>query len=245
MKVKRVSKKSSPTEWFWVTESNDIKEYELLNFNLCGVEKFRKTGKKVTVDQTLELSIFIGKKIIGIGMNFPREIGEKTDPEFFFRKPSSLARSQKLFLDYTNLFWGEPEIAVILCLVNDQIEILGYSLANDITRKGLDLHNHDEQAKGVESTLVLSEWMETSFTLIDQQINGFQNNQLHRSGNVSEMVLKISDVIAMTRNKLEVSNFDLVILGTPRRCGEMLFIHKGCDYKVSVDGLGEMTTYFL
>jgi len=244
MRIKRVINKNDQNNWIWITDTDDPTHFEEVYVDLSSKNNFKKSGKFIDYKNFDILSPFCGEKILGLGLNFKRT-GIDVSPEAFLRSKKSVSlKENSTKLEYNKNFWGEPEIGVMLYNDNGKILVLGTCLINDLTCQGSDEYNHDIVAKGAPSSLVLSDWFETNFKIKNQLIQGFHDGQLHRSGQLGEMIYSLDEAIFFLGKKYLIESYDIILLGTPPRVNGRIYLKRNSKYKVLVEGLGEMVCTF-
>jgi len=202
-------------------------------------------------------SLFPVRRIYCVGRNYAdhaREMG--SDPEreqpFFFSKPADAVVASGSVLSYpvrTANLHHEVELVVAIGRGGHEIpvgeveggHIFGYAVGIDLTRRDLQAVAKAkgqpwDMAKGFDSSAPISAIMPVSQTgimtkgKIELRING----ELRQSGDISDMIWRIPEIVHELSTLVELASGDLIFTGTPAGVGPVI---RGDRLNASVEGL--------
>jgi 2-keto-4-pentenoate hydratase/2-oxohepta-3-ene-1,7-dioic acid hydratase in catechol pathway len=137
----------------------------------------------------------------------------------------------------------EGELAVVIGSIARDVKkedyadvVFGYTIANDVTAR--DIQKADGQwarAKGYDTFCPLGPVIETDFDFSDAAIEVRVDGELRQSGNTSQMIHSIPEIIAFASSVFTLLPGDVILTGTPAGVGPFT---DGQKVEVSIAGLG-------
>ena len=199
-------------------------------------------------------------KVFCVGRNYQEhveEMGESTKEEpFFFSKPSqSISQKKNInFPEDTKNLQYEVELVVFIgkkCFEvtpNDAINyIYGYSVGIDLTKRDIQKIAKEkrrpwELCKGFENSAPIS-LVNPNIKKIPTKgkIELFQNGELKQSGNLSQMIWSVDEIISEVSNKIILYPGDVIFTGTPSGVGSIL---PGDKIKALIENVGNLEIFF-
>ena len=200
------------------------------------------------------------RRIFCVGRNYAdhaREMGHDPDrePPFFFDKPADALVVGEADIPYPTLterLEHEAELVVALGKGGCDIEpasaldlVWGYAIGNDLTRRDIQaeakkLGRPWTMAKGFDGSAVcgpvhpVSEIGHPAKGTIALSVNG----AVRQTGDLSQMIWAVPDVIAALSQFVELRPGDLIYSGTPAGVGRL---ERGDVVEISIEGLGKLT----
>lgn len=176
-------------------------------------------------------------KILCIGRNYSEHVAELKNemPEepVFFGKPDSsvlLPRHPFYIPDFSNDIHHEIELVVRInrlgkhigkrfahkyyAQVTVGIDFTARDVQTELKKKGLPW----DKAKGFDGSAVVGDWVELSSTGKDIQDLNFElrvNGEIRQSGNTSQMIFGVDDLIARLSTYNTLRQGDIIFTGTP------------------------------
>ena len=213
-------------------------------------DEFRRQEATIPLESVSLLAPVLPGKILAIGRNYvahAKEHGEEVpeSPLVFLKPPSSLLDPGLPILlpPQSAQVEHEAELAVVIGRRGRWISasealryVLGYTLANDVTAR--DLQRKDGQwtrAKGFDTFAPIGPWIDTDFDPTDAMITCHVNGVMRQMGSTSEMVFKVSQLIAYCSSIMTLEPGDLIMTGTPAGVSPLA---AGDVVEVHIDGLG-------
>lgn len=214
----------------------------------------RLTGNRVPMSEARLLAPTLPSKIVAIGVNYrdhAEEMGH-TLPEqpLMFLKPSTAvvgdgdavtkpAVCERL--DY------EGELAVVVKgLVRGadaetaREAILGYTCANDITARDLQLLDGQwSRAKGFDGFCPLGPWIDTDLDPYAADIETRLNGHVRQASNTKNLIFGPAELVSYVSNVMTLLPGDVILTGTPAGVGPM---EPGDTVEVEIDGIGVLST---
>ena len=236
----------------FVTPNLDNKE-ELIEITGDFESGFKKTQSIFNCNEVIFLVPFKANKILGIGKNyyFPDEESPKNISFFLMANNALLGHKEPLVLTKRiGAIIPEGEVTVILSktLRNATLEearnsILGYTISNDFSARETDPINLPAAAKkSSDGLLPTGPFILLESNLNDFSIKTFKNNELLQSGNTSQMLNSIPELISYISSFMTLEKFDMIATGTP---GPKVLAHRGDVIRVEVPSIGELETTIL
>lgn len=200
------------------------------------------------------------RRIFCVGRNYAdhaREMGHDPDrePPFFFDKPADALVVGEADIPYPTLterLEHEAELVVALGKGGRDVEpasaldlVWGYAIGNDLTRRDIQaeakkLGRPWTMAKGFDGSAVcgpihpVSEIGHPAKGTIALSVNG----AVRQTGDLSQMIWAVPDVIAALSQFVELRPGDLIYSGTPAGVGGL---ERGDVVEISIEGLGKLT----
>ena len=207
-----------------------------------------------------EAALFPVRRIFCVGRNYAehiRELGNDTrEPPFFFTKPADalvVGDARIPFPPATADLHHEAELVVAIGRGGQDIpagaaleHVWGYAPGNDLTRRDLQAQAKSmrrpwDMAKAFDNSAPcgalrpVSEVGHPAAGRITAHVNG----ELRQSGDLSEMIWPVADIIAHLSALVALAPGDLIYTGTPAGVGAL---SRGDCCRVEIEGLGAVTT---
>jgi 2-keto-4-pentenoate hydratase/2-oxohepta-3-ene-1,7-dioic acid hydratase in catechol pathway len=232
---------------FGVVEGETI--HELLLTPFSGLER---QGRSYGLDDVELLPPAYPQKIIAVGLNYrdhAEEVGMPIpeEPMLFMKPPSSLLPhggsivypSMSERVDY------EAELAVVVktqCrrvpLQEAPTHILGYTCANDITARDLQMKDGQwTRAKGFDTFCPLGPFIETDVDLGELVVELHLNGETRQSSAVSNLIFGPAELLSYLSDIMTLYPGDVIITGTPSGIGEL---QVGDVVEVYIEGIGTL-----
>ena len=119
--------------------------------------------------------------------------------------------------------------------------ILGYTCANDVTARDLQLAEGQWlRSKSFDTFCPLGPWLETSLEPKDLAIKTYLNGELKQDARTSDMVYDPYAILSYISQSMTLDAGDLILTGTPVGNGEM---HPGDEIVVEIEGIGKLKNF--
>ena len=194
-------------------------------------------------------------KIVGIGSNYrahAAEMGRPVPdvPKIFLKPPSALIGpddriprpSESTRVDH------EAELVVVVgrtasrVAVDEALDhVFGYTAGNDVTAR--DFQRADgvfARAKGYDGFAPVGPHVVTGLDPAALGVRAFVNGALRQSGDTSDMVFGVAELIAFVSNVMTLCPGDLIFTGTPAGVGAL---EVGDEVVVEIDGIGRLRNF--
>ncbi|QDL91055.1 fumarylacetoacetate hydrolase family protein [Paroceanicella profunda] len=201
------------------------------------------------------------RRIYCVGRNYAahaREMGNDPDrePPFFFSKPGDALAQDGETLPYppqTDSLHFEAELVVAISTGGADIpeaealsHVWGYAIGNDLTRRDMQgvakkMGRPWDLAKGFDRSAVCGAVHPVSAVGHPEAgpIRLTVNGAVKQEGDLSEMIWRIPEVIAILSRSVALAPGDLIFTGTPAGVGELV---PGDTCVVEIPALGSLTT---
>ncbi len=206
-------------------------------------------------NQARLLAPVIPTKIVGIGRNYVDHAVEMgTDapdlPIIFLKPPTTvIGPLQPIRLPAASkLVHHEAELAVVMGRVarNVPIEdvgphILGYTAANDVTARDLQLHDGQwTRGKGFDTFCPLGPAIDTELDPAEGlSIICRVNGDIRQAGSTSELIFGVGELVSFVSSVMTLLPGDVLLTGTPAGVGP---IQAGDTVEVEIEGVGVLTS---
>ena len=200
-------------------------------------------------------------KIFCVGRNFPKhaeemnEPIERDEPFFFSKPPQSLTQDTVIsYPDDPNNLQHEVELVVVIGLEGKEIKpeesykhILGYAVGIDLTKRELQKIAKSNSkpwdlSKGFDDSAPISLVKLNKNNLIREgKIELRLNGGIRQSGNISEMIWPVDQLISYLSNFITLYPGDIIFTGTPAGVGKVL---KNDKIEAWIEGVGELEVIF-
>lgn len=189
-------------------------------------------------------------KILCVGLNYKTHAEEVNlsilkEPVIFMKPRTSLIKSREniIYPKVSSRVDYEGELAVVIKktgknITKDNVKdyILGYICVNDVTAR--DLQPLDGQwiiAKGFDTFLPCSQWIETEVDINKATVTTLLNGEIKQKASCSDMIFSVEDIIIYCSNYMTLEEGDIILTGTPSGIGSM---NVGDVVQVIIDGVG-------
>lgn len=199
---------------------------------------------------------------IGFGRNFQAHTEEmKSEVELyvFTKANSGLVGDEDAissFSDVTEQLDYEGELGVVIGKTGRNIDssmaydyIYGYTIVNDISARELQ-KSHKQAFLSKSLATPMGPYIVTKDEIPNPQDTNIVtkvNDEIRQDGSTSLMVLKIDELIAELSKYITLEPGDVIATGTPAGVGAGMnpqtFLKSGDVVRVSVDGIGTLTTH--
>ena len=200
-------------------------------------------------------------KIFCVGRNYPKHAEEMNEPverdePFFFSKPPQ-SITQETLISYPNNpnnLQHEVELVVVIGLEGKEIQlkesykhILGYAVGIDLTKRELQKiakanSKPWDLSKGFDNSAPISlVKLNQNSLLREGKIELRLNGSIKQSGNISEMIWPVNQLISYLSNFITLYPGDIIFTGTPAGVGK---IFKNDKIEASIEGVGELEVIF-
>jgi len=200
-------------------------------------------------------------KIFCVGRNFPKHAEEMNEPierdePFFFSKPPQ-SLTQETVISYPDdpyNFQHEVELVVVIGLEGKEIKpeesynhILGYAVGIDLTKRELQKiakanSKPWDLSKGFDDSAPISLVKLNKYNLIREgKIELRLNGSIKQSGNISEMIWPVDQLISYLSNFITLYPGDIIFTGTPAGVGKVL---KNDKIEACIEGVGKLEVIF-
>tara|TARA_B100000886_G_C20426782_1_gene494531 strand:- start:3223 stop:3978 length:756 start_codon:yes stop_codon:yes gene_type:complete len=233
----------------FVTPSQDNKD-ELLEVIGDFDSGFKETKTTFNCNEVEFLVPFQPNKILGIGKNY-HSLDEQSpkDISFFLMSNNALLAHKEplILIERIGAIIPEGELSVVLSkkvrnVSADEVKnsILGYTITNDFSARETDPITLPAAAKkSSDGLLPTGPYILLESTIKDFSIKTFKNNQLVQSGNTSQMVNSIAELISYISSFMTLEKFDMISTGTP---GPKILAYRGDVIRVEVSSIGMLET---
>lgn len=192
-------------------------------------------------------------KIVAIGKNYAdhaAEMGGDAPAEpLMFLKPNTAIigpggtirlPEQSQRVDY------EAELAVVIGKLCRHIEpedahqvILGYTCANDVTARDLQLTDGQwTRAKGFDTFCPIGPWIQTDPLPEGAVVQCEVNGDVRQQAPITDMIFGVNELIAYVTSVMTLLPGDVILTGTPAGIGPLA---DGDHVKVTIDGIGSLS----
>lgn len=198
------------------------------------------------------------RRIFCVGRNYAehaKEMGADTrEPPFFFTKPADAIVTQNAAIAWpaaTQDLHHEAELVVALQSGGRDIplssaleHVFGYAAGNDLTRRDLQaeakaMRRPWDMSKGFDHSAPVGALTPAMGAMTKGAIRCWVDGELRQSGDLSEMIWTVAEVIAHLSGLVELAAGDLIFTGTPAGVGPIL---AGQTVRVEIEGLGAVET---
>jgi 2-keto-4-pentenoate hydratase/2-oxohepta-3-ene-1,7-dioic acid hydratase in catechol pathway len=246
--------------------SSVILDLDPQNLNFENLEKIKKINLEALneIDNSIRIGPCINKpgKFIGIGLNYSDhavEVGAKipAEPIVFMKATSCISGPYDDVVIPTNsnkCDW-EVEIAFVIGKEAKNISesesesyILGYTIVNDISEREWQLEGTGQWVKGKSADTFgpVGPYLVTSDEIKDVQNLNMKldlNGKNMQKGNTNKMIFNINFLLSYLSKFMTLLPGDIITTGTPPGIGggrkPPIFLKRGDQTKLSIDGLGE------
>lgn len=200
------------------------------------------------------LAPVIPTKVICVGKNYEDHAEEMGDeiPEtpLIFMKPATSVVGPDASVVHpkqTEELHHEAELAVVVSRVARYVKaedagqfILGYSAANDVTARDLQLSDGQwTRAKGFDTFCPLGPAIETELDPLERlAIIGRVNGEVRQAGFTSDMIFGVGAIFEFVTSVMTLLPGDVILTGTPSGVSK---VNVGDTMEVEIDGVGTLT----
>ena len=200
--------------------AGNIRTY-LTSDNSLGLGELRKCclKKKLMLPfEKIELvsPIFPGT-IFGVGCNFKATSRKQKTPIIFLKAAQSITGHRQNIIISRSLkeVFAEVELGIV---IGKEASIFGYTIANDVTAKGIDDEDIWFYRKSRSTFAPVGPWIITKDNIKDHMrldISLELNGKVEIRTNTSEMISTPEEIISTISNNIELMPGDLIMMGCP------------------------------
>ncbi|MBS4025278.1 MAG: fumarylacetoacetate hydrolase family protein [Clostridia bacterium] len=235
-------------EIFGVVDGELIKELENDFFH----DQHKYTGTTYRLEEVSLLAPTNPSKIICIGVNYKdhaKEMNSQLPSEpLMFMKPNTTIIGPLGQIEYPEISKRvdyEGELAVVIKAVTKKItpeeapkSILGYTCANDVTARDLQLKDGQwTRGKSFDTFLPIGPWIETELDPNNAEIYTRLNGEKVQHSNTNQMVFPVYQLVSTISQVMTLLPGDVIITGTPSGVGQ---IQPGDRIEVTIEGIGSL-----
>lgn len=196
-------------------------------------------------------------KIVALAINFRGATGLTatiTEPLVFLKSSNAITgNNAKIKLPFSEKTWGESELAAVIKKPSKNVPlneaqdcILGYLPANDVSCDNIESWDHHlARSKSADGFCPLGDYIDTDYDPRNKIIRAYHNDVLLREGNTNSMIWPFPKIIHWLSQWMTLYPGDIVLSGAPPRVGEKLFLKPGDSFRVEIEGLKPLITYFV
>lgn len=211
-----------------------------------------KTGKKYGLEDIKFLPPINPKKIVCIGFNYRRHMGELKD--IATKKPTLTLKSQNSVIGHKDYIVipedmkcveHEAELGIVIKKVGYRIEnpkehILGYTIVNDVTARELEKEMVQWSAsKSFPTFCPIGPWIETDLETKDLGIKCRVNENLRQDCRTSDMIYNAEECVKFVSRFMMLERDDLIATRTPGT-GKL---SAGDVIEIEIEGIGRLKNY--
>ena len=198
--------------------------------------------------------------LIGIGLNYANHAKEggnpiPEEPLFFAKSSSSITHPNSDIVNHPEVsdLHYEGELAVVMESAASHIDeadaldhVLGYTAANDVTARDMQLADLDAanpwfRSKSMATFTPLGPWIRTlddefDFDSIDLETR--LNDEVVQSSNTNDFIFSIAEAISYVSHHIALQPGDVILTGTPAGVGSM---RPGDEITIELGSLGSLS----
>ncbi len=236
----------SPALWGWLAEDR------IGMLDGSPFTEFRRGEAHIPLDDVELLAPVQPSKIVCLGKNYvahAAEFGSEVPelPLLFLKPPSAVIGPGETILlpPQSERVEHEAELAVIIGQRGRWISpgdisehILGYTVANDVTARDLQLSDDQwTRGKGFDTFCPLGPWIETELDPADVMVTCLVNGQLRQMASTRDMVFPVTQLVGFISSVMTLEPGDVILTGTPAGVGPLV---DGDEVSVEIEGVGTL-----
>jgi 2-keto-4-pentenoate hydratase/2-oxohepta-3-ene-1,7-dioic acid hydratase in catechol pathway len=236
----------SPVLWGWLAEDR-IGVLDGSPFT-----EFRRGEAHIALDSVELLAPVQPSKIVCLGRNYIAHAAEFSNevpelPLLFLKPPSAVIGPGETILlpPQSERVEHEAELAIIIGQRGRWISpgdisehILGYTVANDVTARDLQLSDDQwTRGKGFDTFCPLGPWIETELDPADVMVTCLVNGQLRQMASTRDMVFPVTQLVGFISSVMTLEPGDVILTGTPAGVGPLV---DGDEVSVEIEGVGTL-----
>lgn len=226
------------------------KKIDIINGSIFG--DYKVSDQSVLVEEVTLLAPCVPTKGVCIGLNYhdhAREMKLTLPIEpLMFLKPSSALNHPGGILEYPSISENlhfEAEMAIVIkkearhvAVENAYDYILGYTCANDVTARDLQIKDGQwTRGKSFDTFMPLGPCIETEIDPHAIPIKLYVNENMCQSSNTSNLIFKVPELVAFVTQVMTLYPGDVILTGTPAGVGAM---QVGDRVTVELEGIGRL-----
>lgn len=197
----------------------------------------------------------VPKQIICVGLNYREHAKEinmevPAEPVLFTKAAHTVIGPDAavIYPPQTKELFYEAELGIVIKKKMKDVSpeeahnyILGYTCANDVTARDLQLREGQWlRSKSFDTFCPLGPWLETELDPEDLAIKLYLNGKLKQDARTSDMVYNPYEILSYISQSMTLDAGDLVLTGTPFGTGEM---QPGDEVVVEIEGIGRQRNF--
>ncbi|NIM94312.1 MAG: DUF2437 domain-containing protein [Anaerolineales bacterium] len=241
------TKEDGEPTWGWLSED------KIGTLDGSPYRTYRRNEAVLPLEKVHLIAPVIPGKIICVGRNYAAHAAEHDAevpqwPLIFMKPPSSVIGpgDDILLPPQSSRVEHEAELAVVIGEHGRWISpedacdlILGYTIANDVTARDLQMRDGQwTRGKGFDTFCPLGPWIDTDLDPADSVITCTVNGQLRQLASTRDMVFPVPQLIAFVTSIMTLEPGDLILTGTPAGVGQL---NHGDDVAIEIEGIGTLT----
>jgi len=246
MRIARFISQDNAIQYGWIDEDR----IGVIQGNPFG--EYRRFEAKQKLNEVKLLAPCEPSKIIVIADNFVYSSEKELSvapgyPIFSFKPSSSIISSGEPILlpPQSRRVEHEAELAVVIAkkarwLKPEDVKdiIYGYTIANDVTARDLEITDgHSSRAKGFDTFCPLGPWIETDFDPSDAIISCNVNSAMRQMASTRDMHFTIDRLLMFISSVMTLMPGDLILTGTPNGSS---VLEAGDIVTVNIEGIGNL-----
>ncbi len=214
--------------------------------------EYRRLEATIPFEKVRLLAPIIPGKIVAVGWNyidhakeFERAIPEY--PTIFLKPPSSIIghKEEIVLPEVSERVEHESELAIVIGKRAKNIipenafsHIFGYTIANDITARDLQMKDDTwTRGKGFDTFCPIGPWIETDFEPADAVVTCRVNSELRQMASTRDMIFSIPAILAYISSIMTLMPGDLILTGTPAGTSPL---HADDEIETQIEGIGQL-----
>jgi 2-keto-4-pentenoate hydratase/2-oxohepta-3-ene-1,7-dioic acid hydratase in catechol pathway len=208
------------------------------------------TGEEVPLEAVRLLAPAIPSKVVAIGKNYAAHAeemgGEVPEEPIIFLKPSTSVIGPGDPIPYpeeSSQVEHEAELAVVVGRLARRVPaeeagkfILGYTCANDVTARDLQLKDGQwTRGKSFDGFCPLGPWVETELNPLDLAVECRVNGDTRQAARTSQLAFGPAELIEFVTAVMTLLPGDVLLTGTPAGVSPL---QVGDRVEVEVEGIG-------
>jgi 2-keto-4-pentenoate hydratase/2-oxohepta-3-ene-1,7-dioic acid hydratase in catechol pathway len=206
------------------------------------------TGERIPLKEVKLLAPTIPSKVICIGKNFAEhaaEIGEEAtiEPLIFFKPSSAIIGHGDAIVLPEQSGQVEAELTLVIGRIAKNVSekdaldyIFGYTIANDVTARDLQLTDGQwARSKAFDTFCPLGPWIETEFLPEEQVVESRINGVVKQHSSITKMTHNIRTIVSHVSKNMTLLPGDIILTGSP---AGISVINSGDLIECEVEGIG-------
>jgi 2-keto-4-pentenoate hydratase/2-oxohepta-3-ene-1,7-dioic acid hydratase in catechol pathway len=208
------------------------------------------TGEEVPLEAVRLLAPVIPSKVVAVGKNYAAHAeemgGEVPEEPIIFLKPSTSVIGPGDPIPYPEesaQVEHEAELAVVVGRLARRVRpeeagkfILGYTCANDVTARDLQLKDGQwTRGKGFDGFCPLGPWVETELNPLDLAVECRVNGDTRQAARTSQLAFGPAELLEFVTAVMTLLPGDVLLTGTPAGVSPL---QVGDRVEVEVEGIG-------
>jgi 2-keto-4-pentenoate hydratase/2-oxohepta-3-ene-1,7-dioic acid hydratase in catechol pathway len=219
-------------------------------------EAWQPTPTRIAAGEAELLAPVAPSKIIAVGLNYRSHALEMnmplpSEPLLFLKPPTALAHPGQTVrwppsagrVDF------EGELALVIGRTAQNLtpekamdHVLGFTLANDITARDLQMRDGQwARAKGFDGFCPLGPWVATALDWESFEFQTRVQGRLRQTGNLGDLIFALPEIVAFASQVMTLLPGDVILTGTPPGVGPLA---AGDRVEIASRQIGTLTNFF-